>query len=360
MIRVLHTESSLGLGGQERRSLREMTLLDRDHYTPLYLCQEAARSGEVAKREGIETHHLRMRSILDPGTIFHLWRALKRWRIDVIHTHSSRDAWLAGIAGKLAGIPVVRTRHLRTRIGGPFVYHHLATQVLGVSQNVADYLIGEGVPAAQVQSIPTGIDLQRFNPARGDLTDVRSEFGIAPEATLIGIIAVLRHRKGHRFLLEAFARLSAQYPSARLLIAGDGPQYENLQTQIADLGLQGRVILAGHRQDIPDLLAALDVFILPSEEEALGTAILEAMAMGVAVAATNVGGIPEAVGDAGLLFAGSSTDAVEQALRRLLADSDYRHALALKGRQRVVEHFDQTLMVRRIEALYQQLCGPSR
>lgn len=355
MKRILHTEASLGLGGQERRSLREMTLLDRETFTPLYLCQEGARSGEMARAAGIETHHLRLRSILDLATIFRLVRALKRWRIDVIHTHSSRDGWIAGIAGKLAGIPVVRTRHLRTRIGGPFVYHRLADVVLAVSQNVADYLIGEGVPATQVKTIPTGIDLTRFDPQRDGLNDVRAELRIPADATLIGIIAVLRRRKGHRFLIDAFANLLAEFPNTYLLIAGDGPQSENLRTQVRELGLEDRIILAGHRTDIPDVLAALDLFVLPSEEEALGTAILEAMAMGVAVAATDVGGIPEALGDAGVLFAASATPPIESALRELLADPEHRADLARRGRKRVVTEFSQELMVRRIENIYRDL-----
>ncbi|MCB1735871.1 MAG: glycosyltransferase [Gammaproteobacteria bacterium] len=357
MINVLHTEASLGLGGQERRSLREMTLLDRTAFHPRYLCQPGARSGDVAESSGIETHRLRMRSIVDPVALFRLIRDLRRWRIDVIHTHSARDAWLAGAAGRLTGIPVVRTRHLRTRIGGPFVYHRLASRVLAVSQDVADYLIGEGVPASQVQSIPTGIDLQRFDPARTDLGDIRAELGIPPEATLIGMIAVLRRRKGHRFLIEAFSRLAEVYPEARLLIVGDGPQFANIKAQVSELGLQDKILLTGTRNDVPDILAALDIFALPSEEEALGTALLEAMAMQVAVAATDVGGIPEAVGDAGLLFAASDTDPVERSLRSLLDDAALRQGFADKGRQRVLTHFDQNLMVRRIENVYRELRG---
>ncbi|MEJ2480967.1 MAG: glycosyltransferase [Acidihalobacter sp.] len=353
---ILHTEAATDLGGQERRILREMELLDRERFRPVYVCSPGGKSVPVAQELGIPTYTLRMRNSVDPVAIARLLGILRRERVDLIHTHSSRDAWVAGFAGRLARVPVVRTRHLRTPIGGPFVYHRLADRVIGVSEDVRQYLIGEGVPAAQVINIPTGVDLTRFDPARTDLAEVRAELGIPPQAFLVGIVSVLRHAKGHRFLIEAFARLHAQNPEARLLIVGDGPGWNNLETQVRELGLQDVVTMPGTRRDAPAVLKALDVFVLPSTLEALGTAILEALAMGTPVLASRVGGIPEATGeDAGLLCAVGDVDCLAASLQRLADEPELRRRLSEAGLRRVHELYDQRLMVKRIEALYDEL-----
>jgi glycosyltransferase involved in cell wall biosynthesis len=357
MITVLHTESSLGLGGQEKRILRELELIDRSRFRPLYLCQPGAKSIAPAEALDVPVSTIRMRNAFNPVTILGIARLLRRERVDVVHTHSSRDAWLTGMAARLAGIPVVRTRHLQTPIGGPFVYARLADRVVTVSGQVREYLVSEGVPADQVLSIPTGIDLQRFDPDRNDLKDIRTEFGIAPDAFVIGIIAVLRKAKGHHHLLAAFARLAADHPRLHLLIAGDGPQWDNLHALAEQLDLGDRVTFTGHRTDVPDILNALNLFVLPSHMEALGTALLEAMAMGVPVVASDVGGIPEAVGEAGVLCAAEDTDGLAAAVQGVVDDDTLRLTLIEQGRHRARELYDQNLMVRRLEDLYESLLG---
>src|SRR5574337_913702 len=144
-ITVLHTEASLGFGGQERRILRELEGLDPRRFRGLLLCQPGSRLGEVTEERGIPTIRLKMRSAYDPLAFVQIIRLLKRERVDIIHAHSSRDAWLFGAAGKLLRIPVFRTRHLLTRIGGRYVYTHLTDTVITVSEGVRRYLISRGI-----------------------------------------------------------------------------------------------------------------------------------------------------------------------------------------------------------------------
>jgi glycosyltransferase involved in cell wall biosynthesis len=354
---ILHTESSLGLGGQERRTLRELELIDRERFRPLYLCQPGARSAALAKELGVPVFHQEMRSSYSPPGIARIARLLRRERVDIIHTHSSRDAWLAGAAGRITGTPVVRTRHLWTPIGGPFVYKHLADRVLTVSGEVGRYLVSRGVPEERVIPIPTGVNLERFDPGRTDLADIRAEFGIPADAFLLGMVAVLRKGKGHRFVIQAVKELLPEFPRLRLIIAGDGPQWDNLNRLVDELELRGRVILAGARQDIPDLLKALDLFVLPSRWEALGTALLEAQAMGVPVLASDVGGIPEAVGDGGRLMPPHDGPAVTAGIRELLQRPQELQTMGRRGRRRVRERFDQRGMVHAIEQVYRQMAG---
>ncbi len=354
---VLHTEASLGFGGQERRILRELEGLDPMRFRGLLLCQPGSRLGHVTEERKIPTIWFKMRSAFDPVAFVKILQLLKRERVDIIHAHSSRDAWLAGAAGKLLGVPVFRTRHLLTPIGGPYVYARLTDRVLTVSEDVRRYLISAGVPGEKIIAVPTGIDLKRFDPARTDLADMRARFHLSRDAYVIGLVAVLRKAKGHRFLLQAVKRLVPEFPQVKLLIAGTGPQEQNINNLIRELGLEAQVLMLGQQDDIPSLLKALDVFVLPAQEEALGTALIEATAMGVPVIATRIGGIPEVLGEAGLLFESEGVDALVNHLRTLIRSPELAARLRVQGAARARELYDENLMVRRTEALYRQAVG---
>jgi glycosyltransferase involved in cell wall biosynthesis len=349
---VLHTEASLGFGGQERRILRELEGLDPARFRGLLLCQPGSRLGHVTEERKIPTIRLKMRSAYDPVAFVKILQLLKRERVDIIHAHSSRDAWLAGAAGKLRGVPVFRTRHLLTPIGGPYVYARLTDRVLTVSEDVRRYLISAGVPGEKIIAVPTGIDLKRFDPARTDLADMRARFHLSRDAYVIGLVAVLRKAKGHRFLLQAVKRLAPEFPQLKLLIVGTGPQEQNINNLIKELGLDAQVRMLGHQDDIPSLLRALDVFVLPAQEEALGTALIEATAMGVPVIATRIGGIPEVLGETGLLFESEDVEALANHLRTLIRSPELAARMRVQGAARARELYDENLMVRRTEELY--------
>lgn len=356
-IMVLHTEASLGFGGQERRILRELEGLDPARFRGLLLCQPGAKLGLVTEERKIPTIRLKMRSSFDPVAFFRILRLIRREHVDVIHAHSSRDAWLAGAAGKMLGVTVFRTRHLLTRIGGRYVYTHLTDRVITVSEGVREYLISAGVPAERIIAVPTGINLRRFDASRTDLMDMRAHFKIPRDAFVIGLIAVLRRAKGHRFLLQAVRQLAPEFPRIKLLIAGTGPQEQNIRNLIQQLGLEEQVVMLGHQDDIPSLLTALDVFVLPATEEALGTALIEATAMGVPVIATRIGGIPEVLGDAGLLFESEDVEGLMNHLRALIRSPDLVKRLHAQGQARARELYDENLMVRRTEELYLKAVG---
>lgn len=354
---VLHTEASLGFGGQERRILRELEGLDPARFRGLLLCQPGSRLGRVTEERNIPTIWLKMRSAYDPVAFVKILQLLKRERVDIVHAHSSRDAWLAGAAGRLLGVPVFRTRHLLTRIGGRYVYTHLTDRVITVSEGVRQYLISRGVPGDKITSVPTGINLKRFDAGRTDLADMRARFGIPRETYVIGIIAVLRRAKGHRFLLQAVKQLAPEFPQIKLLIAGTGPQEQNIRNLIKELSLEDHVMMLGHQDDIPSLLKTLDVFVLPAQEEALGTALIEATAMGVPVIATKIGGIPEVLGEAGLLFVSEDVDALVKHLRTLIRSPELAARMREQGKARARELYDENLMIRRTEELYDKTVG---
>lgn len=357
---VLHTESSLGWGGQENRTLNEMLGLRELGHTALLACQPGAKLGARAREAGFEVYETRMRHALDLPAIAGLRRLIRTSRADIVNTHSSRDTQLAGMAARmLMRRPrIVRTRHLALPITSRFTYSVLPDHVVTVSEHVRRYLVSAGVPAARVTAVATGIDLARYTPAPEGGT-LRSELRIAGDAPLVGTVAILRRKKGHAELLEAIPSVLARFPQAHFVFAGDGPQRENLEQRINELGLGSNVHLLGLRRDVVNVLQSLDLFVLPTHQEALGTAFVEAGALGLAAVGSNVDGVPEIVGagDTGKLVPVNDPPALTAAIIELLADPALRQRMGEAARKKVTTHFSRDAMVSGMVAVYQQLSG---
>jgi glycosyltransferase involved in cell wall biosynthesis len=359
MITILHTESSLGWGGQEKRILRELLGLSRESFRPLLACQPESRIGERAAARGLQVDYIKMRANIDPLAVFQFIRMFHRYKIDIVHTHSSGDSWMAATAAKISPRhpSVVRTRHLSVSFNSRLIYSYMADRVVTVGSSTRRYMIEEkGIPEGKVLTIPTGVDLTQFNP-RESREDLRGELGIPARTPVYGTVAVFRRLKGHRYLLEAVPEITRSVPGAKLLLIGEGPQENNLQKIIAEKGIKESVIMPGFREDIARVLNTLDVFVFPSLEEALGTAILEAMSMEKPVVATRVGGIPEVVqeGRTGYLIDPEDPRAIAQRVIRLLKDGEMRRQMGAEGRKLVETHYDNRVMVRQLEKLYHEL-----
>ncbi len=356
---VLHTESSLGWGGQENRILNEMLGLRALGHRSVVACQPGAKLGQRAREADFEVRELRMRNALDLAAVFGLRRLMRGAGIDVVNTHSGRDTQLAGVAARSLGRGrprIVRTRHLALPITSRFGYATLPDEVVTVSAFVAAYLRSAGVPAGRLSVVPTGVDLGRYqpDPAGGGLRD---ELGLPPGTPLVGTVAILRFKKGHADLLEAVPAVLASFPDAHFVFAGDGPQRENLERRIAELALQDRVHLLGLRRDVNNVLQSLDLFVLPTHQEALGTAFIEAAALGLPTVGSRVDGVPEVVadGESGLLVPPQDSAALAAAINQLLGDPARRQAMGRVGRQRVETLFSREAMARGMEAVYVRL-----
>ena len=357
-VTVLHTESSLGWGGQEQRTLRECLGIRELGIRPVVLCPPEAELGRRAASAGIEVFSCRMRSNFDLAAVRTVLRILREQAVDIVNTHSGRDSFLAGTAGRLSSLQpvVVRTRHLAMAITSRISYSWLPHRVVTVSRYVREYLVREGVPGERIVVVPTGIDVGKFAEDRAP-GNLREELGLAPDALLVGSVSVLRRKKGHRFLLQAAPSILAEFPRTVFVIAGAGPQENNLRKTIRDLGLSGSVRMLGHREDVSNVLRSLDLFVLPTEEEALGTAFVEAMAAGVAVIGCRVGGVPEVVqeGETGLLVPPGDPAALGDAVRFLLADGERRRGMGAAGRRAVITRYSVEGMCKAMFDLYRSL-----
>lgn len=325
-------------------------------------CQPDSQILQEAEAERLPTVPMRIRKGVDLAGIAHCIRAIRAHSIDLVHTHSSPDAWTCGMAARLAGVRVVRSRHLSTPVkrgwSSRLVYGRLADRVITSGQAIRDHLIGIGAVAPdRTVSIPAGIDVQRFAPV-ADSHAVRRELGFADTDFVIGIVAVLRSWKGHGHLIDAVHRLAAERVPAKLLIVGTGPQEEALKRKVRQLGLEDRVLMLGYRNDVPRLIGAMDCSVLPAtKNEATSQALPQALAMKVPVIATAVGGLPEVVIDqeTGLLIPSGDAEALCRALTWVHQHPAEAKQMAERGYAHVHANFTFERMVDRTEAVYREL-----
>jgi glycosyltransferase involved in cell wall biosynthesis len=349
-LRILHTESSLGWGGQEIRVLTEARGVARHGHDVLLAAPAESRIHAEAARHGVDAVAL---PIARKGVrgLFALRALLARRPFDVVNTHSSTDTWTAAIAcaALSAAPPLVRTRHISAHAprnaATRWLYTRAAARIVTTGERLRRQVIEEtGASAERVVSIPTGIDLERFHP--GDRAAARTALGLAPGGALVGIVATLRSWKGHRHLLAAFAALAS--PDARLVVVGDGPQRSALEAQARELGLAERARFVGNQADVAPWMRALDLFCLPSyANEGVPQALMQAMACGLPVVTTPVGSIEEIVADGltGVLVPPEDPERLRAALAALLGDPARREALGRAARAAALERFGEERMV---------------
>src|SRR5215468_8701946 len=317
----LHTESSVGFGGQELRIVAESRWLASHGRPVLVAAQPGARLLAEAQRAGLSTVGVAMRAPWDLRAIAMLCRLIRERRIGLVHTHSSIDAWVAGIAARSLGVPVVRSRHVSIAIPKRrALVYRLADRIITSGETVAAIVRGAGVPAARVVAIGPGLDTTRFHPQVSG-AGVRAELGLRGPA--VGLVANIRGSKGHAYFLEAARVVLRTRPDTTFLIVGDGIGFDDVQRRVKEMDLDSRVIMTGFRRDVPEIMAALDVLVLSSiKSEAMPQVIPQALAVGTPVVGTTVGGTPELIrdGETGRLVPPADAPALAKAIVDLLQD----------------------------------------
>ena len=319
-----------------------------------------ARVGEVGA-ERLRPIAVRMRGEWDLAGAARLANVMRGFDPHILHAHTSHahtlGLWAWVLSGRRAKVVVSRRVDfpISRRGFGRIKYGRGVDQFIAVSEGVRRVLVEGGVPASKVVVVRSGIDLRKFDGLK-DTEDLRKEFGIARDAPLVGNVAALAPHKDQTCLLEAARRVVDAFPGVRFLIVGEGPLEVALREHRAQLGLDREVLFTGFRRDVGAILRMLDVFVLSSYLEGLGTSVLDAMLVGLPIVATRVGGIPEAVedGENGLLVPPRSPEALSEAICRLLEDRAMRERLGRRGKTRV-HRFDIRETVRRTEAVYVDL-----
>ncbi len=353
---ILHTEASLGFGGQELRILTEIRWLLDHGWRAGLACQPASRLLGEARALGIPTWVVSMTRPFSLAAAVRLRRVLREAAVDLVHTHSSVDSWVAALAARSLGRAVVRSRHVSIRIGrGRGLVYRLANRVITSGEHVKRIVMAAGVPAERVIAIPAGLDGTRFHAGVSGHA-VRAELGL--NGPVVGLVANIRGSKGHRFFLEAAPLVLAACPAARFLIVGDGVGFDDVRRRVADMRLDDRVLLTGFRRDIPEVMAALDVLALPSiRSEAFPQVIAQALAVGTPVVGTTIGGIPEIIheGDTGRLVPPENARALADAIIDLLRHPDAARAMARRGQALVRERYTIDGMMKATTDVYRDL-----
>jgi len=354
---ILHTEASVGFGGQEIRIVAEARWLLDHGWRALIAGQPRSRLLEEGERLGVPAVAVRMRRALDVPALLALRRLITQRDVALVHTHSSIDSWLGGVAARSCHRPVVRSRHVTIAIPRRrALVYRLADRVISSGEAAGRVVAAAGVPAARIVPIPPGVDLARFHPAVSG-AGVRAELGLHT-APLVGLVANIRGSKGHDVFLDAAGAVLAREPATRFLIVGDGIGFADVRRRVGALGLDAAVRMTGFRRDVPEVMAALDVLVLPSiRSEAASQVIPQALAVGTPVVATDVGGSGELVrdGDTGRLVPPGSAPALARAILDCLADRGAARAMARRGQALVREHHSLDAVMTRTSAVYRAL-----
>ena len=371
---VVHVIYRLQVGGLENGLVNLINHTPEDRFRHAIVClTEATGFRERIRRADVEIIELHKRPGHDLAMYVRLYRLFRRLRPAIVHSRNLAaleaqvPAALAGVPNRIHGehgwdVADIDGRRYRRwkRLLRPFVHHYIA-----LSQEIEQYLRGEiGVPVSRLTRILNGVDVERFRPldAARDGEDPRPA-GFRDGTFCIGTVGRLEAIKNQSLLLEAFGRLCRAYPElterARLVVVGEGSLRASLEGQARRDGIMERVWFAGSRDDVPVLMRRLDLFVLPSKAEGISNTIMEAMASGVPVVATDVGGNGELVvpGQTGMLVPPDDPRAMAEAMAAYLADPDRCRREGAAARDRAARVFSLRTMVDNYMQVYDRVSG---
>ena len=369
--KIAYLIDGLSMGGAERLMVPILKHLSRDHFEP-YVCALQSKEGNPMTEEiralSIPVECLNIKHLRDPDAIPRLIRYLKGIGADLVHTQLEAANILGNISAKLLRLPSVCTIHVmpsldvktKTKLHQRaewFVLRRLCDHVLSVSEEARRHHIQISHSSAdQVTTLYNGIDLSIFLDIghTEERNAARAELRLPLDADVLVTVAVLRPPKGIQFMIRALPAVLAHHPKTYYLLVGDGSYRSALIEEVSNAGIKERVIFAGMRKDVPRLLAASDVFVLPSLTEALPTVLAEAMAAKLPIVATRVGGIPEMIanGQNGFLVAPEDVDGLAKACNHLLENPEKRLDMAEEGWKTVNRKFSVERQVDQLKELY--------
>lgn len=361
---VLHVDETPGWRGGQQQVWSLLTGL-RDLGIPSVLaCRKDSELGRRCEAAGIERLVLPLAGEIDAFSAFRIARFCRSRGVDILQAHTAHGLALCLWARLFRpSLRIVAVRRVDFHVGSnpwsSLKYRsRRVDRIVCISEGIRSVLLSDGLDEKKLEVIRSGIDIRRFDGARPDAA-LRAEIGVPEGGVLIGTVASMAGHKDYPNLLAAAAKVLAADPRVVFCAVGDGPEEKSVRRKAADLGLGTRFHFAGFRKDAGRYLKTLDIFVLASKKEGLGTSILDAQAAAVPVVACKTGGIPEAVRDGvnGLLVQPRDPDGLAAALLRLVSDPDFRLRLA-EAAKRTVESFDIRRTVESYVDLYGRLLRP--
>jgi glycosyltransferase involved in cell wall biosynthesis len=373
-LRVLHLINSFEVGGTERQAVELLNRIDEKRYD----VRLATLNWRGPLREEIAARfpsapEFPLDSFYDANAVrqlLRLRRLILEERIAVVHAHDFYAGVLGVTAARLCGVKVIAAqRHLRlsdrrAHDWGTRYIHRLAHRLLVNAEGIRDEILRAGsAEAGKIIVIHNGLNAPADVRAlrEGQREALLSELSLPSDAKIIGCVAGLKPVKGHRYLLEAAARIMRGDPRLRLALVGEGALRDEILSHAAGLGISARTRLLGHRKDSAQLAAAFDVAVLASMHEGLPNAVMEAMSVGTPVVATAVGGVLDLIkdGETGFLVPPADVAALARKVEFAIARPDQSDLIAMRGRRFIIERFGMERMVSAVEGLYDETVGNS-
>jgi glycosyltransferase involved in cell wall biosynthesis len=358
-MKVFHMDRQNSWTGQTNRLFQVVRGLREQGDDVGVIAPPGSQLGIRCCEAGLPVVNFPMRGWRSNISILRLARYLREQKPDILHCHGPRDHLMGFLAGKLASIPhLIRTKHNHTQLKSGALSRYLynrCSRVVTVSEFIRRRLMEDGVPPDQVKNIYTAVNLDHFTPRQKN-TNILRELNIAEDRVIIGCLSSLAVRKGIEEILKAFKIVLQARPELKLTCLLVGKKWQRWSEMAEALGIKKHIVFTGFRKDVPELLSLFDIYVLPSRDEGLGTSILEAMAMGLPVVVSNVGGIPEAVNeDAGMVVPPGEPELLAEKIKILLEDPRKRQRLAENARARVEEIFSIPEMINRTRELYKEI-----
>ncbi len=353
---ILHTETLRGWGGQQNRVLAEAVgLIKRGHHV-IIACRKESVLAEKAKQAGVKVYEVNFVKKAHFSTVPQLIKIIKSEGVNLVSTHSSVDSWAGGMAALLTGRRLIRFRHNIFVIGKDpltkFIYA-IPNSIITISDAVRDVLISCGKKKEKLTTINSAVNLRKFDPAANN---IRDELKIPTDALVIGNTSTFDTVKGQMYLLQAFNIIAKEVPCFLLFAGSLVEPFKSRNLSHVQENLRDRVILLGHREDVPEILNTIDIFVYPSYLEALGTALLEAMTMGKPVAVSDIPSFRSFVEEnvSGVYFNTRDPDDLAKKVLSLMNDKELRMRLGKNARATALEKFSEDRMLDLTEAHYRE------
>ena len=351
--------------GGQRQSLFLAKELKRRGLPFFFIVQPESPLHQKACEAELPVLPFKMRNEFDLPAILRLAWAMKRKKCLLVHFHDAHSAAVGSVAASLAKVPF---RIITRRVDFPLKKNYFSRRkymknvdaIIAISEGVKKVLVEGGVDPENVEVISSGIDFSSFEEDSSALTSkdyLHREFSFAVDDYLVGIVAHLADHKGHQYLIQATKILKQQAPKIKTIIVGEGPLSMELDRQAKELDVEDIIFFLGFRKDIPKILSSLDLFVLSSHLEGMGSSILDAMASRLPVVATKVGGIPEVVihGETGLLVPPRNPSALARAILMLYSNKTLASRLGQKGYELVHRKFSAEAMADKVVRLYEKI-----
>jgi len=371
-LKILHIISKLPIGGVENQLLLVLKNYSREKFQP-FVCSlsDKGEIGEEIEKIGIKVFALnKLNHTFDYSIIREICNIIKREKIQIVRTHQYHANFYGRIAAKICKVPCIvasvhnvytRDKKVHRRIINRFLAS-FTDKIIAVSEEVKRNILKyDKIPEDKIQVIYNGVDLDAFHESF-DKDQIKNKLGINPNVPVIGTVGRLNEQKGHIYLLQAILKLKNKFPDIKVLIVGDGPLMEELKSFANSSGLSNNVIFTGFRKDIPALLSIMDIFVFPSLWEGLGNALIEAMAAGKAIIASNLTPINEVIDSDGLgiLVPPKDINAISESITFLLKNRDIAENMGILVKNKAFTCFSIKNTVKLYEELFEKILTNKR